>query len=62
MTTAGGLGLPRTDGMQLHEMPMKLYEFEGKRLFDRAGIQIPPGKVVASPEEAARTDETVSAP
>lgn len=32
---------------------MKLYEFEGKRLFERAGIPVPPGKVVASPEEAA---------
>jgi len=31
---------------------MKLYEFEGKSLFDRAGIPIPPGKVVASAEEA----------
>ena len=31
---------------------MKLYEFEGKRLFDQAGIPIPPGKVVASAEEA----------
>ena len=32
---------------------MKLYEFEGKGLFDRAGIKIPPGKVVKSPEESA---------
>ena len=32
---------------------MKLYEFEGKGLFDRAGIKTPPGKVVASPEEAS---------
>ena len=32
---------------------MKLYEFEGKGLFDRAGIQVPPGKVVKTPEEAA---------
>jgi len=32
---------------------MRLYEFEGKRLFDRAGIKTPPGKVVVSPEEAA---------
>ena len=32
---------------------MKLYEFEGKRLFSRAGIAIPKGKVVASAEEAA---------
>jgi len=31
---------------------MKLYEFEGKRLFDRAGIPTPPGKVVAAVEEA----------
>ena len=31
---------------------MKLYEFEGKRLFDRAGIETPPGKVVATPGEA----------
>ncbi len=31
---------------------MKLYEFEGKNLFERAGIPIPPGKVVASPPEA----------
>ncbi len=31
---------------------MKLYEFEGKRLFDRAGILIPTGKVVAAVEEA----------
>ena len=28
---------------------MKLYEFEGKNLFARAGIPIPPGKVVSSP-------------
>jgi succinyl-CoA synthetase beta subunit len=32
---------------------MKLYEFEGKRLFQRAGIEVPPGKVVASAAEAA---------
>ena len=32
---------------------VKLYEFEGKALFDRAGIKIPPGKVVKSPDEAA---------
>jgi succinyl-CoA synthetase beta subunit len=32
---------------------MKLYEFEGKRLFGRAGIPIPQGKVVAAAEEAA---------
>ena len=32
---------------------MKLYEFEGKRLFDRAGIQVPAGKVVGAPAEAA---------
>lgn len=32
---------------------MKLFEFEGKGLFDRAKISIPPGKVVKSPEEAA---------
>ncbi|MBU4271898.1 MAG: acetate--CoA ligase family protein [Planctomycetes bacterium] len=31
---------------------MKLYEYEGKNLFERAGIPIPPGKVVASAEEA----------
>jgi len=31
---------------------MKLYEFEGKRLFERAGIKVPRGKVVRSPEEA----------
>jgi succinyl-CoA synthetase beta subunit len=31
---------------------MKLYEFEGKRLFERAGIAVPPGKVVASADEA----------
>ncbi|MEN6450661.1 MAG: ATP-grasp domain-containing protein [Thermoguttaceae bacterium] len=31
---------------------MKLYEFEGKRLFQRAGIPIPPGKIVASADEA----------
>ena len=31
---------------------MKLYEFEGKRLFDRAGIPTPPGKVVTTVEEA----------
>jgi succinyl-CoA synthetase beta subunit len=31
---------------------MKLYEFEGKRLFQRAGIPIPPGKVVTSADEA----------
>jgi succinyl-CoA synthetase beta subunit len=32
---------------------MKLYEFEGKRLLERAGINIPRGKVVASVEEAS---------
>jgi succinyl-CoA synthetase beta subunit len=32
---------------------VKLYEFEGKGLFDRAGIKVPPGKVVKTPEEAA---------
>ena len=32
---------------------MKLYEYEGKNLLERAGIPIPPGKVVASAEEAA---------
>ncbi len=31
---------------------MKLYEFEGKRLFDMAGIKTPAGKVVASCDEA----------
>ncbi|MBN1394925.1 MAG: acetate--CoA ligase family protein [Pirellulales bacterium] len=31
---------------------MKLYEFEGKSLLQRAGIPIPPGKVVASAVEA----------
>ena len=31
---------------------MKLYEFEGKKLLEQAGIPIPPGKVVASVEEA----------
>jgi succinyl-CoA synthetase beta subunit len=32
---------------------MKLYEFEGKKLFERVGIPTPPGTVVSSPEEAA---------
>lgn len=32
---------------------MKLYEFEGKGLFRLAGISVPAGKVVATPEEAA---------
>ena len=32
---------------------MKLYEFEGKMLLERAGINIPHGKVVASVEEAS---------
>ena len=32
---------------------MKLYEFEGKKLFERAKIKIPRGKVVTSAEEAA---------
>ncbi len=31
---------------------MRLYEFEGKQLFNRAGIKIPEGKVVASPHDA----------
>jgi len=31
---------------------MKLYEFEGKRLFERAGIKVPRGKVARSVEEA----------
>jgi len=31
---------------------MKLYEFEGKKLFERVGIPIPPGKVVAKADEA----------
>ena len=31
---------------------MKLYEFEGKGLFARAGIRIPRGRVVASADEA----------
>lgn len=31
---------------------MKLYEFEGKRLLDSAGITIPRGKVVATTDEA----------
>lgn len=31
---------------------MKLYEFEGKKLFEQAGIPIPPGRVVSSAEEA----------
>ena len=31
---------------------MKLYEFEGKRLFERAGIAVPRGRVVSSVEEA----------
>jgi succinyl-CoA synthetase beta subunit len=32
---------------------VKLYEFEGKQLFDRAGIPVPAGKVVKTPDEAA---------
>ncbi len=32
---------------------MKLYEFEGKRLLEAAGIKTPPGKVVRTVEEAA---------
>jgi succinyl-CoA synthetase beta subunit len=32
---------------------VKLFEFEGKGLFDRVGIKIPPGRVVKTPEEAA---------
>ena len=32
---------------------MKLYEFEGKQLFDRADIAVPAGKVVKTPDEAA---------
>jgi succinyl-CoA synthetase beta subunit len=32
---------------------VKLYEFEGKGLFRLAGINVPAGKVVATPEEAA---------
>jgi succinyl-CoA synthetase beta subunit len=32
---------------------VKLYEFEGKRLFERAGIVVPSGKIVKTPEEAA---------
>ena len=39
--------------------PMKLYEFEGKRLFQRAGIPIPPGKVVTSADEARGTGHPV---
>lgn len=31
---------------------MRLYEFEGKQLFSNAGIKIPAGKVVNSPQEA----------
>lgn len=31
---------------------MRLYEFEGKRLFDRIGISIPPGQIVHSVVEA----------
>ena len=38
---------------------MKLYEFEGKALFDRAGIKTPLGKVVLSPEEASGLTQTV---
>jgi succinyl-CoA synthetase beta subunit len=32
---------------------VKLYEFEGKQLFDRADIAVPAGKVVKTPDEAA---------
>jgi succinyl-CoA synthetase beta subunit len=31
---------------------VKLFEYEGKRLFARAGIAVPQGKIVESPEEA----------
>jgi len=32
---------------------VKLYEFEGKGLFARAGIRVPRGTVASSPDEAA---------
>jgi succinyl-CoA synthetase beta subunit len=32
---------------------VRLYEFEGKQLFDRAGIKVPSGKLAKSPGEAA---------
>ena len=41
---------------------MKLYEFEGKTLFQKAGIQVPKGTVVATVEEARKAASTIGYP
>ncbi|MBW1697714.1 MAG: ADP-forming succinate--CoA ligase subunit beta [Deltaproteobacteria bacterium] len=41
---------------------MKLYEFEGKRLFRKMGIPVPEGDVAASAEEASRVAASIGYP
>ncbi|MCJ7498414.1 MAG: acetate--CoA ligase family protein, partial [candidate division Zixibacteria bacterium] len=41
---------------------MRLYEFEAKKLFSKAGIPIPQGEVVKSPEEARLFTEKLGKP
>jgi succinyl-CoA synthetase beta subunit len=41
---------------------VKLYEYMGKELFNRYGLTIPRGKMVASPEEAAAVAAEIGAP
>ena len=41
---------------------MRLYEFEGKKLFSEAGIPIPEGKVVSSVDEAAKAAQELGYP
>jgi succinyl-CoA synthetase beta subunit len=41
---------------------MKLYEFEGKTLFQKAGIPVPRGTVVATVEEARKAASTIGYP
>jgi succinyl-CoA synthetase beta subunit len=41
---------------------MKLYEFEGKTLFRKAGIPVPRGTVVATVEEARKAASTIGYP
>ncbi len=41
---------------------MRLYEFEAKKLFSKAGIPIPQGELVKSPEEAKAFAEKLGKP
>ncbi|MHA1861113.1 MAG: acetate--CoA ligase family protein, partial [Candidatus Ranarchaeia archaeon] len=41
---------------------MKLYEYEAKRLYAQAGIEIPRGNVIASSDEAVLAAKNLGTP